>query len=223
MIASRATNGPCIMRTYLAAAIILAFLAAVRPARAQDFEPGLQVALSATTFSGDANTEFDFRTSFGAGVTLGIVFPGGFSIQPELRYVIKGATSDSAIVSNNPTPLRVKSTIAYLEIPVLLVYSFNSGGRLRPRVFAGPYLAQKLDATIEWSLRSGGLRQRESDESVSTTDFGFTVGAGVTTDIIGERVLFGARASFGRSDIRNRPDAPLHNMGLEIFTGIVFE
>ncbi len=211
------------MRTSVSA-IMLAVLATIaKPAGAQDFEPGLQLALSATTFSGDATTEFDFRGSFGAGVTLGIVFPSGFSIQPELRYVIKGATSDSAIVSNNPTPLRVKSTIAYLEIPVLLIYSFNRHGRLRPRVFAGPYFAQKLDATIEWSLRSGGLRQRESDQSVTTTDLGFTVGAGVETDIVGERVLFGARASFGRSDVRNRPDAPLRNVGLEFFAGIVFE
>ncbi len=186
-------------------------------------EPGLIIAFNTTTFSGDAATEFDYRTSFGGGVSLAFTFPNGFSIQPELRYIVKGAKSDSAIVTGQEVPLRVKSTISYLEIPVLAVYSFDVGASVKPRVFAGPYFASKLESSIEWQSTQGGLTQSEPDQSVESIDLGFVLGGGVEFEVAGERVVVGARGTFGRSDVRDRPDAPLRNTGLEIFTQLIFQ
>ncbi|NNE35323.1 MAG: PorT family protein [Rhodothermales bacterium] len=212
------------MRSFLKSAVVAGLIAVpIWSVSAQVMQPGLHVAFNTSTFSGEANTQFDFRTSFGGGVSLAFVFPSGFAIQPELRYIVKGATSDSAFISSSETRLRIKSTISYLEIPVLAVYSFNGGGSIRPRVFAGPYFASKLESSIEWQAVSGGVRQSEVDNSVESIDIGFVLGGGVEFDVAGERVLVGARGTFGRSDVRNRPDAPLRNTGLEIFTALIFQ
>ncbi len=206
----------------LPAGVAMSLLAA-GPALGQTLEPGFHLGLAATTFSGDANTEFNFRSGFSAGVSLGITFPSGLAIQPEVRYALKGATSDSATIADVEQPLDVKSTISYLEVPVLVVYRFDTGGGIRPKVFAGPFLAWKLDSTIEWGLASGGTRMKETDSSVQSRDVGFVVGAGLEFDFAGERLVFGARATLGRSDIRDRPDAPLRNTGIELFTGLTLQ
>lgn len=212
------------MRSFLVSAMAAVIVSIwPRTASAQDMEPGLIIAFNTTTFSGDAATEFNFRTSFGGGVSLAFVFPNGLSIQPEIRYIVKGAKSDSAIVTGEDLPLRVKSTISYLEIPVLAVYSFDFGASVKPRVFAGPYFASKLESSIEWQSTRGGLTQSETDQSVESIDLGFVLGGGLEFEVAGERVVLGARGTFGRSDVRNRPDAPLRNTGLEIFTSLIFQ
>ena len=207
------------IHVFVAAAIV----GGAGPLTAQSMEPGLLLSFNTTTFSGEANTDFDYRTSFGGGVSLAFTFPNGLAIQPELRYVVKGATSDSAIVNNSEVPLRVKSTISYLEIPVLLVYTFDLRGPVKPRIFAGPYFASKLEASIEWEPRGGGLRQRNADGSVESIDLGFVAGGAVEFNIAGERTVLGVRGMFGRSDVRGRPDAPLRNTGAEIFAALVFQ
>ncbi len=211
------------MRCYLAclAATLILVLFSPAPAAGQTIEPGIHVGLAAATFSGKANTDFGFRGSFGAGISVGLDFGNGFLVQPEVRYVAKGGKSDEAFVEGSPGALNVKSTISYLEFPVLLAYRFETRGTVHPKVFLGPFVARKLDSTIEWQLASGGTKLRDSDDSIVSTDYGFVVGAGLEIDVMGERLVAATRATFGRKDVRDLAEAPLHNTGLEFSLGLV--
>lgn len=210
------------MRCFRLAGWVLLIAASLAPAaRAQSVEPGLHLVLNAATFSGESTADFSFRGAFGAGVSLGIPVNGGFLIQPEIRYVIKGASGENASIEGIAENLDVKSAISYLEIPVLLVYRFDNGGNLRPRVFGGAFAARNLDATIEWKLATGGPTQSDTDDSVVENDYGIVLGGGVEIDVAGEALLIGGRATIGLSDVRDRPDAPLRNTGFEVFVGLL--
>lgn len=207
--------------SFAAATLIALLLPAPGVAVGQTIEPGLHVGVTATTFSGDSNTDFGYRASFGAGVSFGIPVTTNLLLQPEIRYAAKGGRSDSGTIEGYDGELRIKSTVAYLEIPVLLVYRFDRGRTMQPRIFAGPYVGRRLDATIEWEPVSGGPRQSDSDDSVVEYDYGVVGGAGLEFDVAGEAVLVGARTAIGLSDVRDRPDAPLRNTAFEVFIGML--
>ncbi len=209
------------MRSFHIAWLALAGLTLHTPAFAQELEAGLHVVVNAATFSGESEADFSYRGGFGAGLSLGVRVTENFLVQPEVRYIVKGGKTEDAVIEGISSPLRATFAIAYIEVPVLLVYRIDSGRSVRPRFFAGPYAARRLDATIEWRLASGGPAQSDSDDSVVKNDFGLMVGAGVELDVRGEAVLVGARAALGLSDVRDRPDAPLNNLGFEIFAGLL--
>ncbi len=133
---------------------------------------------------------------------------------------MKGASVDNASIQDIATEVDARFAVSYIEVPVLLAYRLG-GGTVRPRIFGGVYAARKLDATIRVRPAGGGTWQSDSDDSVVDNDFGFVVGGGAEVDVAGEGLLFGARASFGITDVRDTPEAPLRNMGFEVFLGMI--
>lgn len=213
--------------TRLAAATILivAFAAATPDASAQSLRPGLKIGLATSTFSGESNADWGMRTGFMGGGTLAYDWENGFALQSEVLYVIKGGQSDSATVANAETAFEVDVKVAYLEIPLLLSYRIDGGGSLHPRFFAGPFLGLNMDATVSW--HSGDQSFQESDDSVTSSEFGVAFGAALDVSLGGEFVSFGVQGAVGLSDITKlRVDGTnpsLSTTSVQFFVALAFQ
>lgn len=81
---------------------------------------------------------YPFKTKMGlvGGAFANLAVARGFSVQPEVLYVQKGAK-----MSVPEEAATVNFIFDYIEIPLLLEYSFSKeGSKLIPSVFAGPFL-----------------------------------------------------------------------------------
>jgi len=172
------------------------------------------------------------RTGFAGGVGVGFDLLGGWRIQPEVLYVVKGADADfifdnseNVLGSETPgspgVPVHATFDLTYLEIPVLLVYTFQLPGIVRPKVFAGPSFSSKLDARVRFRAVGSNIEQEETDRSVQSLDAGAVVGAGLEISFgSSQRLSLGGRGTFGLSNARKR-DPALHNTSFVFFAGIV--
>ncbi|GMQ81445.1 MAG: hypothetical protein BMS9Abin05_0877 [Rhodothermia bacterium] len=189
----------------------------------------IKVGINGSTFRGNSDTDFSSITRFSGGVGFSFVIGNGFRIQPEVLYVVKGAQGERALEFDgvkDPVDVIATFDLTYLEVPILLVYQFESRG-IRPQIFAGPTFARKLDSQIRFRAAAGGPEFREEDQSVESNDIGLTIGAGFEMDVGSERLSFGLRTSLGFSNARkdnpDQPDnRPLYNTSLGLFAAIIF-
>ncbi len=208
--------------------LALGFFSTSQPVTAQ-MRAMIKVGINGSTFRGDSDTDFSSITRFSGGVGLSFGIGNGFRIQPEVLYVAKGAQGEGTLEFEGiDDPVDVKATfdLTYLEVPILLVYQFESRG-IRPQIFAGPTFARKLDAQIRFRAAAGGPEMRDEDQSVESSDIGLTIGAGLEMDVGSEKLSFGLRTSLGFSNARkDNPDEPdnraLYNTSLGLFAAIIF-
>jgi hypothetical protein len=181
--------------------------------------------VNGSTLRGQSESNFSpiARLSGGAGVIMDL--GTHFQFQPGILYVVKGADVEGDPFRND-TIVDATFDLTYLEIPLLLAYQFRSS-RFRPRIFAGPSIAIKLDSQIRFRAASGGPTQTQEDETVEDRDIGVVFGVGFETDIGSETLLVGLQSSIGFSNARKdnpeRPDnPPLYNTSIGLFAAIVF-
>jgi len=200
------------------------------PIHAQQWTGALKMGGTVTRFSGETvseDTNFEPRTGLAGGAAIGYDFGNGFAPQLEFLYVRKGAYFDADIqVGETLVPLRIRSDITYLEVPLLLLYRFETGGYVHPKLFAGPMIAFRLNARIQLRTRGSDITQAEDDNSLEDRDFGAVAGGGVEFDLSGQRLSVEARVALGMADI-TKPDPDFgdvkrHNQGIEILVGFVF-
>jgi hypothetical protein len=145
---------------------------------------GIKGGLSFATLSeSDASPDFRNRTGFAVGVSLGLPLAGLLALQPEALYAEKGAGAATAAQA---------TTLAYLDIPVLLRLNFPTPV-LTPFVVAGP------QASLRLRCRVG---QRDCDQDFGGTDYAGAVGAGIKLQG-GVRLTVEVRYTQGLKDIRN--------------------
>lgn len=213
------------IRRFLFSLALALSLFAARPVAAQ-YTGAIKVGGTVTNLSGDTNTPLDPRAGLAAGVSIGYDFGNGFLFQPEILYVRKGAYTNTFIESFDGEmitriPVRARFDLSYLEVPLLAVYRFE-GRNLEPRLFAGPYLAYKLNARVDIRpLEGGGPSQSDQDDSAQDFDYGGIVGIGTDFFVSGERLSIEARAVFGQGNVREA-EPPLRLVGGVILLGILF-
>jgi hypothetical protein len=126
-----------------------------------------------------------YRTSFVGGIVLNYAIDEAFSLQPELLYVPKGlrGTLYDGIISVDVTP-----SFDFLEMPILAKYTFPTGGKWHPCVFAGPSfayaLSSKLKISAGWLATSIDISSLTNDTEfgiVAGTGFGYETGRGLLT------------------------------------------
>jgi hypothetical protein len=138
-----------------------------------------------------------YRTSFSGGVFLNYAFDEALSLQPELLYVPKGfsGTLYDGFIDVDASP-----RFEFLEVPVLLKYTFVTGGKLRPCVFAGPSIGFAMSSKLKISV--GWLSSSVDISSVTnSTDFGVVAGAGVAYETSYGLLTFDARYQRGFTNI----------------------
>ena len=197
--------------------VFLLFIAGAPPALAQEWTGNLKVGASITTFTGDTPTTFDPRVGWAGGFALGYDFGNGFVVQPEVLYVTRGASFDSALEG---VPIRVHSRVSYAKIPVLVMYRLQRG-TIHPKIFAGPLLASRLDAVINYRTEGSSQTQQEADNSLDDYDYGGLIGAGADVDWSGQRLSLEVRATFGLANLRTSEPA-LYHRGVLVLIGFVF-
>jgi hypothetical protein len=138
-----------------------------------------------------------YRNSFSGGVFLNYAFDEALSLQPELLYVPKGfsGTLYDGFIDVDVTP-----SIDFLEMPVLVKYTFSAGGKLRPCVFAGPSIGFVTSSKLKISL--GWLSSKiDMSSFTNDTDFGVVAGAGLGYETSRGLLTFDARYQRGFTNI----------------------
>ena len=181
--------------------LVLALVAgAAAAATAGEFSFGVKGGLVTTNVTGVPEEWEDsqsYRTSFSGGVFLNYAFDEALSIQPELLYVPKGFTG---VLYDGFIDVDVTPSIDFIEVPILLKWTFGGGGKIRPCIFAGPSIGFVTGSTLDIGI---GWLSADIDMSDFTndTDFGVVAGAGLGFETKYGLLTLDARFQRGFSDI----------------------
>jgi len=139
------------------------------------------------------------------GVFAEIGLVGGFSLQPEVLYVQKGAKfsfSEEGITGT------AKFNVDYVEIPLLLKYNLISSGLTIPSVYAGPYFGFNTRARLVFKMEGYPEEYLELKDDIKDTEFGLTFGLGLTQKLGVMKVTLDARYDLGLSNIAEEAEGP---------------
>src|SRR5690606_1082296 len=142
-------------------------LAAIAPTAAgQTWSPHLSIGLSSATYSGETDNDFGYRSTMagGAGVTANLTEV--FGVRAEVLYVIRGAVATNAIIDGQPTELEAQFSVAYLDIPVLLVARMPGSSAFSPYVFGGGSYGRNLEAQLTL-ISPTGAKVQHADDSIA--------------------------------------------------------
>jgi hypothetical protein len=182
-----------------------------------DIGKGLVVGLNFASAGGsDVPSSFSSTTQYSFGGFLDIKLPAGIALQPEILYSVKGASG--TFLNTNGT-----TKISYLDIPVLVKYTFPGVG-VKPVIFAGPSLGIKLSAKVK--IDASGETMDIKDH-INSTDFGLVIGAGVEIPLSAISLVADARYNFGLSRVVKSGyitggDANIYNRVFSINAGVEF-
>ncbi len=197
--------------------IIALFIAFALPftARAQTGERvwsiGLEAGPNFAKHGWDASDDTDFKTGFLVGGNLTYSVRNTYGFTGKLLYAQKGAKIDN-----------VKSTLNYVEIPIVARMYFNKEGPFRPNLFAGPSFGFLTGAKTQ--VGSGDRVTVDNyKDTYKTFDFGLTGGLGLNYEIAPEtRVLVDFRYTYGLSDVSKSNSSSVNNQVIGITAGVSF-
>ncbi|UCH95428.1 MAG: PorT family protein [Candidatus Aminicenantes bacterium] len=140
--------------------------------------------------------------SFQVGAFYSIDIAKNLVFQPEIYYVIRG-TRASKFIDTSGEEYRATLKIEYIDIPVLVKYIIPWGNRIKPILFAGPYIGFRLNAAYfdEFFFRN----TTEMDGKVLTANqyLGMVVGGGFEFNLKSMKLTLEGRFSFGLSSMHN--------------------
>ncbi len=169
------------------AILLLAAAIAAAPAWALLPSFGVKGGINMATYTGSDAGSPDMKMGGvgGAFLTLDLI---ALKIQPELLFSQKGAKETISGVT-------LSTTQNYLEVPVLLKYSF--GAIIVPSVYVGPSFGMLMSAT---ATASGGGVSGSTDikNYLNGTDVGLVIGAEVKTPM---KLSIEARYNLGLSKV----------------------
>jgi hypothetical protein len=155
--------------------------------------------------------DLDFGTKHGLIIGCFYRFDLGasFSIQPEVYFSMKGTKATGEFSAHGvPRSYDVRLKLNYLEFPILMKYKFPANGKLKPSLFAGPYLGFNSSAKFFVRGESMGIEKTGEEDishDVKNTEFGITVGASLDYDIGHSSIIIDVRYSFGLTGIYDDP------------------
>lgn len=109
--------------------LILSLAVLATAASAAHAQTGIKVGLkggfNASTFSGSNSSGSKYKAGFAAGALINFGVSDNFSVQPEFLYSQKGAR----ITNVSGTGYTYKSTLGYLDIPIMFRYNIGQDGK----------------------------------------------------------------------------------------------
>jgi len=150
---------------------------------------GLRAGLNTSDFAGDGAPNSQAQLGFHGGVTAMFGAGSGLYVQPEVLYSQKGAGVDG---QNSSVRLD------YIDVPVLLGFSFPTASNLIVRAYAGPQVSFKVAESS-----TGGVFTADTDFA-RAVDYGAAFGGDVGARRVGTTSTFGVgvRYSLGLADVR---------------------
>ncbi len=157
----------------------------------------------------------DVSAKFGlaGGGFVQFAFNEGFSLQPEMLFVMKGVNLDLA---NNAGTASAK--VNYLELPLFVRFDRTLNDTLRGFVMAGPSFAVKVGTggTLDGVQ---GTSDFDIDPAIGSRDFGLAFAGGLEW----QKFLVEARYVLGLTDIATDiyfHEDPLRNRSFSIMVGL---
>lgn len=132
---------------------------------------GIKAGINLANIYGDDVDESDMLLGFGGGVFMEYSFTPQFAVQPEVLFMMKGATTTEV---EDEESIDIDWKFNYIEIPVLLKFKPAMEGNFKPNVFAGPAVGLLLSADAE----PDGGESEDVKDFFKSMDFGITFGAG---------------------------------------------
>jgi hypothetical protein len=212
---------------------------------------GLKGALGFAQHSGieERDSEYDvsssWRTGFAASAFLYVPITPRFGIQQEVAYAQKGSRQDIGVeILDVPTVLSVTYDMDYIEIPVMLRFTWHESPRWTLYSLSGTALSFKVRDryVLEGELDDGEqvvpLRADSDMSEVDIFDYSFVYGFGLETPAFGRSLVLEYRFTIGWNTlmmptyayvpfgdetvlIDNEP-VPLKNQSHAVMLGIAF-
>lgn len=195
-------------------------------ARGQPVTLGVRGGMNLSILKGDTEAFFENeigayrvgrRTSFHVGGVAHLPLKPWLAVQPELSYVQRGAsvTQTGGVLGDGSGTFR----FSYIDLPLLFrAHVPGDDGRARPFVVVGPTLGVSLTAGV--TTDSG---TSITYESISTTDLGAVVGAGVEFSLSSSRsVSLSARYNPGLRDIATEDNVSIRNSAFVMSAAYTF-
>lgn len=182
---------------------------------AQAMELGVRGGLSFSTLHGDDVAECGWRQGMCVGVATQYSILGLVAIQPELLYVQKGAKCDVDPFTGTDIGETYTVKLDYLQLPVLAALSVPLPSLMKPRIFAGPYVAYNLKAQGSYATAS------PTDlDFIKAFDYGAVVGIGTDLDFLVAKVMLDGRYTFGLASIHEDGD-DIKNRTISVMLGLL--
>jgi hypothetical protein len=173
------------------------------------------VGVNVTTVSGSDLSNKSSRVGLAAGAQLQADFEGGLFFRTAALYSMRGvkATEDGDDATFKED---------FVEVPLLLGYTFGSNSTTKPFVMAGAQVGFKVSCKLEGedSSTSVSVDCDQLSDNVSSFDYGAVGGGGVMFPLAGGTVSIDARYYFGLKKIIDDSDADSKHRGLT--AGVAF-
>ena len=196
------------------------------------------IGLNVSTMVSD-DEDFDTDKKSRNGLMIGGVINFGFneyvSLQPELRYSMKGVKHqgrDDMIIGydyfGNPVvdevTYKITNNVDYLEIPIHLKVSIPTGTLFTPDFFAGPVVGIKIGNSTKWTVDGENVDDVE-DAKIKTLDIGIGFGGGGRFALGQGDLYLNFLYNLGVTDGNDDPDVTdtFKNRCLTITTGYLFK
>lgn len=197
--------------TYVRSCVLVLLMISL--AQAMPF--GIKGGMSFATLSGDDIIDCDWRQGMCVGVFTEYSILGLMTIQPELLYVRKGAECGVDPFTGTDIGETYTVRLDYLELPVLASLSFPLPSLVKPRIFAGPYVAYNLTAAGSF------VTQSPTDlDFIKAFDYGAVVGVGTDLDFLLAKVMLDGRYTFGLASIHEDGD-DIKNRTISVMLGLL--
>lgn len=126
--------------------------------------------------------ELKIRPGFSAGFFYQFQ-TGSLTIQPEINFAQQGTKFNA-----DGMEAETNFTMSYIQVPILLNYSFGDMEKLNFFIQAGPYVGIGIGKAKAKSCDDGGdceteeIEYGKEEEQIKNPDFGAQMGAGVNID-----------------------------------------
>jgi hypothetical protein len=132
---------------------------------------GVKLGVNLANATGDdAPDDASMKPGLVGGGFITYSFSDLFAVQPELLFSMKGAKSDIGSTE-------YKSTLSYIEIPVLFKVQLAGGGNFKPNFYAGPAVGFLMSAKTSADPEPTGWDDDIKDD-MKSTDIGLIGGIG---------------------------------------------
>lgn len=193
---------------------------------------GLTAGANFTSISTDSDlATYDGRVLLALGGVLEFELSDRMSLRFEPMYLQKGVEAHFTI---EPDEVRYENSLDYLELPILLTYSFAASETLTPFLTFGPSIGFNLGADFITRLPGGiaGTLVADISDEINLIDLGIAVGVGTRIRTGKGSFFILSRYTLGLTNIFENPneskccDFPgpvdLNNRGLQVLTGYTF-
>jgi hypothetical protein len=136
---------------------------------------------------------------FAGGAFVEYSFSPMFAVQPEALIVMGGAKYDK--ITEGGVTVTPKLTLTYIQIPVLFKVKPTMTGKIKPNVFAGPFLGILMSAKAKGQSTTGVDASVDVKSYYKSTNFGVAFGVGAAYPMTKGAITLDARYSLGLSKI----------------------